>query len=393
MKIPKLKHARLCRILTYVTVLGLFLVPPMIVLNIRGISDNAKGVTFFAFLVGLIVYVLKNLFNLMMLDEELAQFQCYQTARTQFELPDGFCVSDVEQRLSAFGEECSCASTLPHPSMLRYQFNRSLLIYAKGTEKVVCTYHTDLLNARTYQAIFLSANANSNVLRGRKQPKFLDRSQRDASLNRVTVPIIFASRVDDSFKKILYKTLCDQEKDGFELSFLPCIIDLERNICIFSSERIAYIGLSYPVKNRGVRIIKKYVFGGNLPLKGNPHMLEKRRDIDPEQSLWSFWRKINREGKEIDEAIEEVEHRLETMSSGQIQFENPVLYIKFDERGIEAFVMLNEETKKAEISPICLWDYPKANLISKKDISEIQRMVADYFSNLGYSCEFQSREQ
>ena len=373
--------------------LGAFFVPSIAIFTFDFIPEGAKIVIFLGFIIGMTVYFFKNLFNLMMLDEALASFQCYLTARKQFELPYTFSAADIEKKLLTFGDESSPTPTLPQPNVLRYKFNRSLLIYASGIEKVVSTYHIDLLDARSYQAIFLSAKANSNVLKGRKKAGFLDKSQKDSPLNRVTVPIIFASRIDSNFSKSLYKTICDQEMDGFDLSFLPCIIDLEKNICIFNSERIAYVGFGYPVKNRGVRIIRKYVFGGKLPLEGNPHLLEISSDIDPEQSLWDYWGKINNEGKELDEEIKKDNLRFESMSPGQIIWEDSILYLKFDERGLEIIVELNEETKKVEVSPIISWDYPKPNLISKSMISEIQDIVEDYFFKLGYSCEFIYSEQ
>ncbi len=43
-------------------------------------------------------------------------------------------------------------------------------------------------------------------------------------------------------------------------ALLPCVIDLEEQICTFDSMRMPCTGFQYPIKNRGIKIIRKYLF-------------------------------------------------------------------------------------------------------------------------------------
>ncbi len=393
MKFPKLKYVRFCRILTYITVLGAFITPIIIVINIKYIPEMVKLGIFVALMLGLLFYILKNIFNLMFLDASLAALSCYLTARRQFDMPKNFDVEKFEKRISSFGEACVPDTRKIMPDVLQYKFTSSITIFSKGSEKVVSVYRVDCLNEKSYSDVYWSAMANSNLLKGRKKPKLLDKNQQDAPLNRVTVVFIIASRIDADFEERLLKTIKKQGFDGWEVSFLPCVIDVAKQICIFDSERLGYIGFGYPVKNRGIRIIRKYLFGGKLPLAENPYMLESRLDADPEQSLWEYWGNINREARDDRKKSKEDNRRFEEMSHGDIIFEGDEVYVKWEKQGTVVIVEEDKEARKVRIFPIESWDYPKANLISNRTVKDIQKELENYFSQKGYSCEFVSEEE
>lgn len=385
MKYPKLKNALLCRILVYVIVLGGFILPIVICASIDIIPDVITAVVFFAMTIGLLVYIFKNFVLLMSMDMLLATLHCCNTARKQFDIDRKRISQKIEARISRFGKKYAPSLIKPAPDTLRYKFSTPITIYSSGIEKVVMTYHVGFLDAEAYRSIFRSADTNSKALIGKKKAIFLDKSQKESGLNRTTVTIIFASRVDDSFREVLYDTVCKRGGDGFNIAILPCVIDLEKEICVFDSERMPYCGFQYPVKNRGIRLIRKFVFGGKLPLKNNPYTILPIKDVDAELSLWEFWRTSK---KELILNDREQKKRYKSMSHKQIIFEDDYLYIKWEQRGIWLAVELDEKTKTAKIDPIISWDFPKANTVSKKDAAEIRKLITGYFDKQGYSSEF-----
>ncbi|MBQ9778666.1 MAG: hypothetical protein IJW22_07050, partial [Clostridia bacterium] len=234
MKFPKLKNAMLCRILTYVTVLGAFVVPAVAVISIKAIPVLAKGLFAFAMGACLLAYMFRNFTVLLSLDVILAGIHCYNTARKQFDISGRRSIRSIEKRVARFGKKCEAAPISPQPDVLRYRFHFPVTVYSKGIEKVVAVYHTDFLDKECYRAIFRSAQTNSKSLIGKKKAILLDKNQKSSPLNRVTVVFIFAARVESQFAATLYDTLCKQDGDGYEEAFLPCIIDVQNYICVFN---------------------------------------------------------------------------------------------------------------------------------------------------------------
>ena len=171
MKFPKLKYARFCRILTYVVVIGAFIAPFAIILNIKSIPEVVGICLFIALMLGLLFYLVKNCINLMFLDASLAALSCYLTARRQFNIPKNFDAEKFEKRISSFGEECVPDSRKIMPRVLQYKFTSSATVFSKGSEKVVSVYRVDHLDEKVYNDVYWSAMANSNLLKGRKKQK------------------------------------------------------------------------------------------------------------------------------------------------------------------------------------------------------------------------------
>ncbi len=383
MKYPKLKNALLCRILSYAVVIGAFGLPIVLVFHLPFLPDTVKILTAFLLIVGLLIYLCKNFVVLMLLDMSLGMLQCHNQARTQYPLPGRRSVERIEACISRYGTQCTPTPLMPQPTQLRYRFSHPITVYTKGIEKVVASYHVDVLDANSYRAIFRSAEANSETLTGRKKALFLDSAQKKAPLNRVTVIVIFARKV--ALPGNLYELVCKQCGDDFEESIVPCVIDLEKQSCVFNSLRMPTGGYAYPVKNRGIRLVKRLVFGGQIRLKGNSHFLPPTKDLSPEQSLWDFWKDLH---YEIILREKETTRRFEALSNREIRLEEDLLYLKWDDHGICLLTELDGEQKIARIETIAKWSYPKAHPIGKKTIPELQNAVTDYFSKQGYTVEF-----
>ena len=385
MKIPQLKNALLCRILVYVVVLGGFIAPIIIVANLNFVPETIKIVVGVAFAIALLIYLIKNFMLLMAMDIGLATLHCNNTARKRFALPRLFAVKKVENRILKYGKPCSPIAILPKPHLLQYKSNAPLTIYSSGIEKVIVAYYIDFLDKNQYHSIINSATAISNALKGKKKHRFLDKSQKKSPLNRVTVIFLFAKQVDPNFRDNLFKAVCQNGGDGFDTATIPCVVDLETQFATFDSMRIPYAGFQYPVKNRGIRLIRKCLFNGKLTFANSPDAIDPIKDTDPEQSLWSFWRNMK---KELISDEKKTKKRYETMGHKELIFDDGYIYLKWEDNGIWVSVEIYEKTKIAEIDAIDSWYYPKQNKIAKTTIKEMKGIINSYFAELGYTTKF-----
>ena len=385
MKIPQLKNALLCRILVYVVVLGGFIAPIIIVANLNFVPETIKIVVGVAFVIALLIYLIKNFMLLMAMDIGLATLHCNNTARKRFALPRLFAVKKVENRILKYGKPCSPIAILPKPHLLQYKSNAPLTIYSSGIEKVIVAYYIDFLDKNQYHSIINSATAISNALKGKKKHRFLDKSQKKSPLNRVTVIFLFAKQVDPNFRDNLFKAVCQNGGDGFDTATIPCVVDLETQFATFDSMRIPYAGFQYPVKNRGIRLIRKCLFNGKLTFANSPDAIDPIKDTDPEQSLWSFWRNMK---KELISDEKETKKRYEKMVHKELIFDDGYIYLKWEDNGIWVSVEIDEKTKIAEIDAIDSWYYPKQNKIAKTTIKEMKGIINSYFAELGYTTRF-----
>ena len=389
MNFPKLKNALLCRILVYVVVLGRFIAPIVIVVSLKFVPEAIKVIVSLGLALGLLIYLLKNFVLLMAMDVGLAVLRCHNTARKHFVLPKSFSEQNAERKITRFGKKYEPTGISPRPDNLRYKSNAPITVYSSGIEKIIATYHIEFLDKNQYQLIVNSAKANATALKGKKKHRFLDKSQKSSPLNRVTVIVIYARQVDEKLRNGLFDVVCKNGGDGFDTAILPCVIDIEKRICTFDSMRMPYTGFQYPVKNRGIRIIRKYLFNNRFPFADSPDMLDSVKDMDPEQSLWEFWKTMKKELVSDDQSTKK---RFEKMKHGDIVFEDGYIYLKWEDYGLWLMVELNEELKIAEIDLIDSWDYPKSHKIAKATVKEIKNYLNTYFAGLGFTAKYISYE-
>ncbi len=394
MKYPRLKNPLLCRILVYIVVIGGAFLPAFVAIIAAAIFDfipaYIPGFVFIGSLIGLLMYVIKNFLCLIGMDMMLALLHCQNSARKCFVLPQSFTVEKAGRKISRFGKKFEPTALFPRPAMLQYKSNAPMTVHSSGIEKVIATYMVDFLDKSSYLSIVSSAKANSNALEGKKKHLFLDKAQKTSPLNRVTVVFIFAKSVDEKFRMDLSHSVCKNSGDGFNIAVLPCVVDLETRLCTFDSLRIPYIGFQYAVKNRGIKIIRKFLFHNKLPLADSPDFLDPMDDIDPEESLWSFWKKTK---KDLISDEKGIKKRLEKMEHGEIVLKDDSLYLKWEDRGICASVELNQELRTAQISEIEFWSYPKSHKIAKDTIQELKSFLNTYFARLGYTTQYLPKDE
>ncbi len=384
---PKLKYPRLCRILTYVVVIGAGLLPIFLVFQFP-VPDIIKIIVLLASLIGLLIYLVKNFMILMMMDMMLAMLSCYRTARKLYYLPKNRTADAIRRSILRYGAECDPAPIKPAPSALRYKFGNPMTVYNSGIERVVAAYEVDLLDRDMYRDIFSSAKVNSKALIGRKKAKFLDSQQKKQPLHRVTVILILAHKVDPTLSAELYDLVCKQCGDENENCIVPCVVDLENHTCVFNCLRVPFVGFGYAVKNRGIRIIKNRIFGGFLPLS-NEHTLPPVKDADPEMSLWDLWKELHHQ---FVGAKRKTKRQFESMDEREIRIVDDLLFLKWDQRGVCQEIQMDTEKKTVKVEPVTNWTYPKSQPIGKKLIQKITDHINDYFTKNGYSVVFMELE-
>lgn len=385
MKGPKLKHPGLCRAIPYFLLLSV----PVIAVTLIALSDflpsALQGLMAIAVVILFLFFLFRELPSLFALDLTLASLSCMNRARTQYTLPDSRSIADIEGAIARFGIECSPTALEPKPFALRYSFKHSWTVYAKGIELVLAAYRADALSTELYWKIFSSGKTNSKALIGRKKPRFLDKQQKKANLHRVTMIVILAGSVEPRLSANLYKRLCEQSGDEFEDTVIPCVVDLERRLVAYPSERIPYFGFSYAVKNRGCTLLKKILFGGRLPLRGNPHRIEPPKDISPDHSLWQLWAELRHMMITEDRKIKK---RFSSMEDRELRLEEDSLYIKWGNRGLILAAEYSEANGSYTVEKPEHWDYPKVNTMAKKTQAEIRTAITAYFSNRNSRVEF-----
>ena len=391
MKFPKLKNAMLCRVTLYASVLGI----PVIALLVMAFTAQYSVVPIVAVILIMIVtlcFLVKNFILLFSVDAILTGLHCYNTARRHFVLPCSYRPERVERRVARFGKRCEPAMRTPLPDSVRYSSRVSHMTYARAIERVVLSYHADMLDKDLYHAIVNSARASSELLKDKKRYPLFDKMNKGASLNRVTVVIITADRLNAEFKKHLHPAVCSNGGDGLNTAFLPCVVDLEDRTATFDSMREPYLGFQYPVKNRGIKMIRQLLFGGKLTYSLSHEMLEPTeliKDVDAEESLYSFWKNA----KKLITDDEDIHKKFENMTDREFILEDDFIYLKWGDRGIWVAVDFDKEKTVAEIDPIDYWYYPKSNKIARNTADEMKQMIGERLAKLGYIARFTSIER
>lgn len=201
----------------------------------------------------------------------------------------------------------------------------------------------------------------------------------------MTVILILAHRVDPALCEKLYDLVCKQCGDEDKDCVVPCVVDLEQRACVFNCCRIPYVGFGYAVKNRGIRIIKRCVFGSNFNLQGNESLIESVKDYSPEDTLWKVWKMVQQEAGGTDRKNKK---RFGMMADREIRLADDLLYLKWGESGVCLPVELDEQEKQIKVTLVTKWTYPKTQLIAQKVRQKMKEHILDYCVQRDYTVEF-----
>ena len=386
-KHPKLKHPLLCE----AVLLMLLLLPVVLIIAVVAcefLPDTLHLLLVLGTMAASVVLLVRNIPLILGTGIMLDMIRCRQTARKQYDLPAVFSEEKLMHQVCRFGQHCEPLALHPQPAELRYRFQPSWVNYARGYEKIIAMYRADVLDKAAYQDILNSARANFRTLEGRKKPRFLDKQQKKSPLHRVLVVLICARRVDEAGTDV-FEQIQKQAGDGIETAILPCMLDLSKRACIFHGERLPYV-FAYPVKNRGIRLIRRMVFGGRLPLKGNECYLDPIPAYDPEQSLWDFLCDVR---KELGIADTHIKKQFASMKDREVyEDEDGYIYVRWGDCGVMRMVEKNTENI-VEVDEVSMWAWPKVRQMKKADIQAVKQCISTYYFGQGCTVKFEEPEK
>ncbi len=221
----------------------------------------------------------------------------------------------------------------------------------------------------------------------------LARPQKKAPIEQVTVVLILADQVEETFRSTLRDAVCRDEGNKETLTELPCVVDLERQTCTFDGMREMFLG-HYPVKNRGIRLIKRYLFRGGLRLIGDSNDFLKNEAASAENGEeekileMSFWEFTRMAKKEMAGCDEEDEKRFKQMKHREIVVEGEYLYLKWEQSGIWTALEMDEKARTVKLDPIVSWYYPRARKIDKETVKKLKKEIGTYFAGEGCTVKY-----
>ena len=391
---PQLKQTLLCKIFLCLMMLK-YAIFGILVSTLRVIPDNAKVFLIVGGFALTLVDMFRNFAFYLMTEMTLEVLHCLLTGGWEFSLPQAFSTQELVQRCGSFGQAYEPAVPAPRPAMLCYRSGRPAQMFASGIEKIIAVYPVAMLDEDTYRRIHESAAQNAKALKGKKKHILLEKPQRKAPIDQVTVALIVADQVEEAFRSKLKDVASKQVGDGETVSMIPCVVDLEKQRCIFDSTREVFLDGHYPVKNRGIRLIKRYLFRGGLRLIGDSNDFLKNEAASaengeeeklPEMSFWEFTRMAK---KEMAGSDEEDEKRFKQMKHREIVVEGEYLYLKWEQSGIWTAVERDEEARTVTVDPIESWYYPRARKIDKETVKKIKKEISTYFADEGCTVKYE----
>ncbi len=395
---PQLKQTLLCKIFLCLMMLKSAIFG-ILVGTLSVIPDNVKVFL----IVGACILTLADMFRnfafYLTTEMTLEVLHCLLTGGWEFSLPQAFSAQELVQRCGSFGRAYEPAVLAPRPAILRYRSGRPAQMFASGIEKIIAVYPVAMLDEGTYRRIHASAAQNAKALKGKKKHILLEKPQRKAPIDQVTVALIVADQVEETFRSTLRDAVCRDEGNKETLAELPCVVDLERQTCTFDGMREMFLG-HYPVKNRGIRFIKRYLFRGRLRrigsgddgLKSRAFLAEDMEDQELlEMSFWEFCRMAKEEvraGMAAEYIGKEDAKRFKQMKHREIVVEGEYLYLKWEQSGIWTALERDEKTRTVKLDPIVSWYYPRARKIDKETVKKLKKEIVTYFAGEGCTVKY-----
>lgn len=395
---PQLKQTLLCKIFLCLMMLKCAIFG-ILVGTLSVIPDNVKVFL----IVGACILTLADMFRnfafYLTTEMTLEVLHCLLTGGWEFSLPQAFSAQELVQRCGSFGRAYEPAVFAPRPAILRYRSGRPAQMFASGIEKIIAVYSAAQLDEDMYRRIRASAALNAEALKGRMKHVLLARPQKKAPIEQVTVVLLLADQVEETFRSTLRDAVCRDEGNKETLAELPCVVDLERQTCTFDGMREMFLG-HYPVKNRGIRFIKRYLFRGRLRrigsgddgLKSRAFLAEDMEDQELlEMSFWEFCRMAKEEvraGMAAEYIGKEDEKRFKQMKHREIVVEGEYLYLKWEQSGIWTALEMDEKARTVKLDPIVSWYYPRARKIDKETMKKLKKEIGAYFAGEGCTVKY-----
>ena len=393
MKWPKLKHPLLCN----VVLVGSVMAPPILSLFLPAlpVADNIHPLLLAVIILApwfwALWFMISHFALLMMTSTCLEMYQAYLTARTHFTCPqNGQDPATIRERIlrraERFGFSYEVKAVPKELLTIRYKNSPSGTVYYNRIEKLLLVYEADILDGEAFRKLWQSAHAIANII-GREQKPLYRKPKGHSKDNSVSVAaVILANTVSPDVAADLVEAKIKME----DRHVLFCAVELSTAKYYFDNQKEPFL-FHYPTKNRVVNLIHRRVFGGRVPLRSNPHMLPepmwlKRDEFHPEDSLWSFMTRAQKELKGVGRSEKK---RFQEMPNGTVTMDDGWLYCKLGDRVSTMMVDDDEnDPQKKQVILSLNWYYPKSNRISKKDNATIRALTEEFLRGQGFAVTF-----
>ena len=280
---PNLDHPLFCRIIFILIIFSLSIVPLCVVSSLTFLPTPLLPIICIIYVAFYLFIFFKKLEVIFAVDSILAIMQCFTTSRLYFKLPEHFSAEYIEKKITHFGKRVNTETSLTGYIRMKIKKTSNAFFGSNSYILYVAMLRKEIIDVDQYNKTVTSLSKLAN-----SQIKF----KNDNYKKNVTVILIIADKVSDQLRSVLYDTIRKNSGDGFDISILPCIVDMENRTCTFDSERIPWLLFDYPIKNKGIRFIRRLIFKGSLTLSESPKESNAFLEKYKQYSLWKLWKEI-----------------------------------------------------------------------------------------------------
>ena len=392
-RFPKLKNPTLCKIILYAPA---FLAFPLLILMATFeeilnsfLPDVAIIFLLIAPILFSLVYLLHNPFMFLCMDVNLEGIRLHLKDRKFFQTAkNGSTRAEAEKsisrRMSRLGYTCAPNKASPAPLLIKFYSHYSWTVFYARIEKICLLYSVEHLDVALYNRIISSASSNISPLHGDKsQMRFIDKQKKKAQIASAAAVIILADSTDEKIPSMVRRNIGSYD----ESVILPCVADMSSGKYYFDSlADIHMLGISgKPAKNYAPETIKKAVFGGSLPFKGNDNLCEMK-NFDPESTLWEAIAEYNFSESKVPFIYRMLARRVKP---GQFKFRGSCILCKIRKKAmVFPYKTDSEEPKHLHItlSKKSVSEFEKN--LSKKEFETLSDALAEYLDSEGYTYTF-----
>ena len=390
MKFPKLTTPLLTMVISYLPVIipFLFLLSCVFIFP-DGEMNLSRALAIFGPLVFALVFMLKNFGFYLFSEVILLEIRAWQRAREYFESDiNGRNLKTAEKIISDrcrfLGKKINPANKNENLILFRLSRRNSSTINWSRFDKSFLIYSVPYLDEKSYAEIINSARANIKAEHKPFKPTiFTDRHQRKAPICKYSVVLILAENISSYIPEKALKS----SQNKFDGCLMPCVADMSTGRYYFDSLAETCFAQATPEKNRAISLIKKYVFGGKLPLKNNHRMLPCEIDSEFfEMTLWDlirFYKKVMKDGKD------ETSEFINKMKINEVKFDENLVFFKMNKKTAVFMALEDEENKnKVEVSLTVDYDYPSKGRFTISEMNTIRKRISEELNKIGYKVTF-----
>lgn len=367
MKFPKLKNLALCRFLIalpYLLVTAVFVA--LCVCFAGSLTDEM--IILLVFLLIILMLIMCVICGKTSVFFDMMCISDYVKARYWYDCPkNGTDPEQIKKRIVSRAKridksEEPCADEFL-PLVFHYSNKGADDTKYTRIERAVLIYETDYLTADIYDSIMHSANANVHKVRNAKNKALGVNNPRTVSSQ---VAIILADHIAQDVETLHF--INDHDGESYPAE---CFVEL-------TTGRY-FVNVISPTSS-ALKLIKRIVFGGNIPLKGNDRHTTKPPLIQEicEKTLWQALRENGREDKKITRERNRI---ISELKNCEVAYFDNELICKLGGR-VARFIVEDDLADQSVLTVFIEknkeWEGQGNSRINKNDLTLLQKAMEEY---------------